>query len=81
MPFGLSNAPGTFQQMMDGILRGDIDKDAVFYLDDVVPFGNTLEQTLSSCGKHLGKLSAAGLKCSQENGKCSRTNWNFLDMC
>ena len=53
MPFGLCNAPGTFQRMMDGILRGDLKKDAAVYLDDVLTLGNTIDQTLSHPGKNI----------------------------
>lgn len=42
MPFGLMNAPATFQRMMDGVL-----KDLPFanaYLDDVVVFSKTISE-------------------------------------
>lgn len=38
MPFGLCNAPATFERMMDGILRGLKWKICLCYLDDVVVF-------------------------------------------
>ena len=78
MPFGLCNAPGTFQRMMDGILRGDLNKDAAVYLDDVLTFGNTVDQTLTSWEKHLGKISAAGLKCKPRKCKVLPDKLDFL---
>lgn len=38
MPFGLCNAPATFERMMDSILRGLKWKTCLCYLDDIVVF-------------------------------------------
>ena len=78
MPFGLCNAPGTFQRMMDSILREDLYKDATVYLDDVLTFGDTIEQTLNSWEKHLGKIAAAGLKCKPRKCKVLPDKLEFL---
>ena len=78
MPFGLCNAPGTFQRMMDSIFRDDLYKDVAAYLDDLITFGNTIEQTLTSWEKHLGKLSAAGLKCKPRKCKVLPEKLEFL---
>ena len=44
MPFGLKNAPTTFQRMMDGALKG-LDRKIFFvYSDDIVVFGTTSEE-------------------------------------
>ena len=42
MPFGLTGAPGSFQRLMDSILRGL--PFATTYIDDVLIFSPTLEQ-------------------------------------
>ena len=43
MPFGLRNAPATFQRMMDGLLLNHTDYTSV-YIDDVAVFSNTWEE-------------------------------------
>ena len=48
MPFGLSNAPATFVRLMDEVLKGLIGKHCLVYLDDVIIFGQTFDQTLSN---------------------------------
>ncbi len=63
MPFGLCNAPGTFQRMMDSILQEELNKDVAVYLEDVLTYGTTLDQTLTSWEKQLSKIADAGLKC------------------
>ena len=68
MPFGLANAPATFQSLMNRILRGPIQgKYTVVYLDDIVIFSNSLEeheQHLTEVFKILreNKLYARGSK-------------------
>jgi hypothetical protein len=43
MPFGLYNAPYTFQRMMNDILRDVLHKFIIAYLDDVCVYSCTLE--------------------------------------
>lgn len=44
MPFGLCNAPATFERYMDTVLRGLKWEICLCYLDDVVIFGRTFEE-------------------------------------
>ena len=47
MPFGLVNAPATFQRLMDSVLGGLMDK-CVVYLDDILIVSETLDEHLES---------------------------------
>jgi len=46
MPFGLCNAPATFERMMDNVLRGLKWNICLCYMDDVVVFSRTFEEHL-----------------------------------
>jgi len=44
MPFGLVNAPATFQAMVNTILRELLDHGVVVYLDDILIYSKTMEE-------------------------------------
>ena len=46
MPFGLCNAPGTFQRCIDTALGDILWKYAMVYLDDVTAYSQTFEEYL-----------------------------------
>ena len=46
MPFGLKNAPATFQQFVDEVFQKILGVFAVVYIDDLAIFSNTQEQHL-----------------------------------
>ncbi|KAH0489038.1 MAG: hypothetical protein KVP17_001614 [Porospora cf. gigantea B] len=61
MPFGLRNAPATFQRLVDCVV-GDLRYEGVLaYLDDILVHGQTEEDTLSRLTEVLRRLKAAGL--------------------
>ena len=62
MPFGLSNAPSTFQKLMEMVLAGLHWTTCIVYLDDIVIFSTTVEQHLSRLRDVLARLKKAGLK-------------------
>ena len=48
MPFGLCNAPATFQREMDVTLSEQIGKSCMVYLDDIVIWGDSISQLASN---------------------------------
>lgn len=44
MPFGLKNAPATFQRLMNHILRKYINKICLVYMDDIIILGTSLQE-------------------------------------
>ena len=62
MPFGATNAPATFQRLMESCL-GDLNLNwCIIYLDDVVVYAPSVEEHLKRLGAVLQKLKEAGLK-------------------
>ena len=68
MPFGLCNAPSTFQRLMERIF-GDQHGQSLLYLDDVVVFSATVTEHIQCMDAVLGRLQQEGLKATLE--KCS----------
>ena len=62
MPFGLSNAPATFQRLMDLTLAGLQWSHCLIYLDDVIVMGRSFEEHLSNLTLVLERLRDANLK-------------------
>lgn len=68
LPFGLSNAPATFQRLMNTVLAGLIYKSCAVYLNDIVIASPTFEQHLADLEEVLARLKSAGL--SLKLSKC-----------
>jgi len=62
MSFGLCNAPGTFERLMEAVLAGLQYEVCLIYLDDVIVFGSTFEQLLERQARVFTCLLEAGLK-------------------
>ena len=62
MPFGLCNAPATFQRLMDAVLAGLQWSSCLVYLDDVIVPGKTFGEHLMNLKTVLDCLRQAGLK-------------------
>ena len=62
MPFGLCNAPATFQRLMDLVLSGLQWTECLVYLDDVIILGRDFEDHLRSLKLVFQRLRESGLK-------------------
>jgi len=78
MPFGLCNAPATFERLMERVLAGLQWEIAVLYIDDIVVFSNDLETHLARLGQVLQRLRTAGLKLKPVKCKLLKHRVEFL---
>ena len=62
MPFGLCNAPSTFERAMELIMRGLQWKSLIIYLDDLIILSSNFDQHIDRLDTVLGRLGKAGLK-------------------
>ena len=61
MPFGVTNAPSTFQRMMNSLFKEELDDFVLVYLDDILVFSSTLEEHIAHIRKALERLRSAKL--------------------
>ena len=62
MPFGLCNAPATFQRLMDLVLAGLQWSQCLVYIDDVIVLGRTFKEHLDNLEEVFQRLRSAGLR-------------------
>lgn len=78
MPFGLCNAPATFERLMEQVLAGLIGDACLVYLDDIIIVGRTFEDHLKNLNRVLSKIQAANLKLSPKKCSFFKQQVNFL---
>nr|CAH7726837.1 unnamed protein product [Callosobruchus chinensis] len=62
MPFGLKNAPATFQRVMDNILWGIQNEKCLTYLDDTIIFSSSLTEHIQNLRAIFQRLRSSYLK-------------------
>nr|GEU44063.1 reverse transcriptase domain-containing protein [Tanacetum cinerariifolium] len=67
MPFGLCNAPGTFQRCMMAIFHEMIEKTIEVFIDDFSVFGNSFQSCLSHLERMLKRCEDTNLCLNWEN--------------
>ncbi|KAL1129655.1 hypothetical protein AAG570_012600 [Ranatra chinensis] len=78
MPFGLKNAPTTFQRLMDEFLE-DLDEGAIqVYMDDIIVFSRSEQEHGEHLVQLLRRLKEFGLKVSREKTKFFQPLVKFL---
>lgn len=76
MPFGLKNAPSTFQRLMDHILRG---LDNVFtYLDDVIIISTSLQEHIERLKQVFERFKLHNLKIQLDKSEFLQKHVHFL---
>ena len=68
MPFGLCNAPATFERLMEQVLAGLPLSVCLIYLDDILVPGRSFEEEIHNLQRVFDHLQSAGLKLSPK--KC-----------
>ena len=69
MSFGLYNAPASFQDMINQVLRELLDEGVIVYIDDILFYSETEEEYIRLVSKVLEKLKKANL-CMAINKSC-----------
>ena len=76
--FGLSNAPATFQRLMDLVLTGLHWSQCLVYLDDIIIFGKTFEEHLTRLRIVLERLDQVGLTLKPSKCQWAKTEVTYL---
>ena len=78
MPFGLCNAPATFQRLMN-VARAGLDPLICFvYLDDIIVHSKDLQNHLDRLRLQFDRLLTTGLKLKVSKCRLLRTEVGFL---
>ena len=78
MPFGLCNAPGTFQRLMERIFGAQHFQTLLLYLDDVIVFSSSVDEHLVRLEAVLSRLQQEQLKVKLEKCCFFQTEVNYL---
>ena len=78
MPFGLCNAPGTFQHFVNDQFREYLDEFLVIYLDDLLIYSDTLEEHKRHVRLVLKRLQEAGLYVKPQKCQFHKSKVSFL---
>ena len=78
MPFGLCNAPATFERLMDRVLQGLRWSRCLVYLDDIISFGGTFDGALSNLTLIFERLRSYGLQLKSSKCHLFRVSVPFL---
>ena len=78
MPFGLCNAPATFERLMEAVLRGFPWDICLVYLDDIIVHARSFDQHLAHLRCVLERLREASLKLNPKKCALFRTKVTYL---
>ena len=78
MPFGLCNAPATFERLMDKVLTGLHWETLLVYLDDLIIFGKSIPEELTRLRQVFHRLRQANLKLKPKKCDLFKTKVSYL---
>lgn len=78
MPFGLCNAPASFQRLMESCLGDQNYQSLLIYLDDVIVFAPDFNSHLDRLDFVFSRLSQQGLKLKPDKCKLLRSSVQYL---
>jgi putative transposase len=76
--FGLTNAPGTFQRLMNFVLRSVLGKNCLVYPDDIMVFSENPEDYFRNLKQIFALLDEANLKTKLSKCNFLRKSVQFL---
>lgn len=77
-PFGLSNAPATYQRLMECVLRNLTYKICLIYLDDILVYSKTFPEHLNHLRQVFDRLRHANLKLKPSKCKFACNKVHYL---
>ncbi|XP_029920671.1 uncharacterized protein LOC115368614 [Myripristis murdjan] len=78
MPFGLCNAPATFQRLMQQCLNGQLSESVLVYLDDIIIYSPDFSSHLQHLDEVFHRLWRHGLKLRLDKCKLLQPEVKFL---
>ena len=78
LPFGLCNAPATFERLMEAVLAGLQWEICLIYLDDIITFGKTFDEAVENLQQVLERLRNAGLQLKPKKCDLFAKSVSFL---
>jgi len=78
MPFGLKNAPATFQRLINDMLREYLDDFVITYLDDILIYSDDLETHREHVRKVLAKLNERAMYVKKSKSRFKTKEIQFL---
>ena len=79
MPMGLSNAPATFQEVMNEVLESEVrDGFVQVYLDDIIIFSENESDHLEHVSRVVEKLKAHSIKIKKSKCEWAKEKIKFL---
>src|SRR5215216_3492667 len=78
MPFGLINAPATFQALINNVLQEYLDKICIVYLDDILIYSKNPKEHKEHIKLILAALEKWQLKVNLNKSKFNKEEVEFL---